>query len=204
MTAVEHHTLRGQLAYLISAVASPFVIFPLLVIGATWGVAASPSEFLAWAGVLLLTTGVIPACYILWGVRAGRITDIHIMVREQRAIVFLVFLVSAAAGLALLWLLEAPRTIFLLALIAFGNGLLAALITLFWKVSIHAWVYAGAAASFALLADAPWGWWLLLGLPLVIWARTHRQRHTIAQGVGGGLLGLGLTYLLYLIIFSSR
>lgn len=192
---------RSHLAYLVSAIASPFVIFPLLVLGATWGVADTTNEFLAWAGTLLLFTGVIPALYILWGVRAGRITDIHIMVREQRAIVFLIYLVSAGLGIVTLWVLAAPTTIFLLALVAFANGLVAALITLFWKVSIHSWVYAGAAAAFALLAEEPWGWWLLLGLPLVIWARTYRQRHTVAQGILGGLFGLGLTYALYLVIF---
>lgn len=193
--------LQARLAYLISAVASPFVIFPLLVLGATWGVAETANEFFTWAGTLLLFTGVIPALYILWGVRAGRITDIHIMVREQRAIVFLIYLVSAGLGIVTLWVLDAPTTIFLLALVAFANGLVAALITLFWKVSIHSWVYAGAAAAFALLAREPWGWWLLLGLPLVIWARTSRGRHTIAQGVLGGLFGLGLTFALYLVIF---
>ncbi|MBI4022829.1 hypothetical protein HY375_01545 [Candidatus Berkelbacteria bacterium] len=199
--SVASSSKRGRLAYLISAVASPFVIFPLLVLGATWGVADTTAEFLTWAGTMLLFTGLIPACYVIWGVRVGRITDIHIMVREQRATVFLIFLVSAGLGIITLWLLDAPTTIFLLALVAFANGLVAALITLLWKVSIHSWVYAGAAAAFALLAEAPWGWWLLLGLPLVIWARTYRHRHTIAQGVLGGLFGIGLTYALYLITF---
>lgn len=199
MVSNEPATMADRFAYRVSALASPFVIFPLLIVSATWAVADTLNQFLLWTGLILLFTGLIPGLYILWGIQAGRLTDIHIMVREQRAAVFLVFLVSAAAGIAMLWLLEVPTTILLLALIAFGNGLVAALITLFWKVSVHAWVYAGAATAFALLSGYAWGWWLLLGLPLVVWARTHRRRHTPTQGVVGACFGIGLTWLLVLL-----
>ncbi len=187
-------TAADTWAYRISVLASPFVIFPLLILSATWAIAETPAQFLLWTSIILLFTGLIPGLYILWGIQAGRLTDIHIMVREQRAAVFLVFLVSAAAGIATLWMMEAPTTILLLALIAFGNGLVAALITLFWKVSVHSWVYAGPAIAFVLLSGYPWGWWLLAGLPIVVWARTHRRRHTPTQGIVGALLGIGLTW----------
>lgn len=195
---------RSLLAYVLSAVTSPFLILPLLVLGATWGIAPTLGEFVLWGSIILWFIAILPTMYVVWAVRTKRITDVHITMREQRASVFLVFLVSAAVALGVLWWLGAPKSIFLLALVAMGNGIFAACVTFFWKVSMHAWVYAVATASLALIAQEPRAWWLLLGLPAIVWARTVRQRHTPMQGIIGALLGLGTTYLLYLIAFTER
>jgi membrane-associated phospholipid phosphatase len=62
------------------------------------------------------------------------------------------------------------------------------LVTLFWKVSVHAAVVAGAEAI--LVLDS--GPWLLVFTPIVLlvaWARVQLGHHTIAQVAAGVALG---------------
>jgi membrane-associated phospholipid phosphatase len=77
-------------------------------------------------------------------------------------------------------------------MLAFAFVLQAALfllITLRWKISLHS----AAASNLAVIG------WLTVGLnglalaliiPVVAWARVHLRRHTLAQTVGGALLGV--------------
>lgn len=193
-------SFADRLAYLVSVVGSPFLILPVLILGATWRVASTPEQFLLWGSVALVFFTALPPAYVYNEVRAGRITDLHIQRREQRWSVFLVFLVSTVIGLTVYWMLGAPMPLITLALVVFASAVAAALITLFWKISIHAWVVAGSVTAFALLAaDHRW-WWALLLVPLTVWARVHRHRHSPAQGILGALAGIGVTYLLYRLL----
>ncbi|MBI2589430.1 hypothetical protein HYW32_00125 [Candidatus Berkelbacteria bacterium] len=193
----------NRLAYVVSALFSPFLILPALIVAATWRVAASPPQFVAWVGIPFLFLFIIPTAYIANEVRARRMSDIHIMVREQRAMAFLVFLVSAAVAIGIYWWIKVPASLLILGVVVFLNALFAAFITLFWKISIHAWVLSGAVTAFALIVDSPFAWWILLFIPLVIWSRIYRGRHTVLQGLMGALIGASATYALYLLIRST-
>jgi len=190
-------TFSDHLALVLSAVVSPFVALPALVLGANWLVARTPAEFWAWSVIALIFFVGIPPLYIYREVHAGRITDFHVQVREQRARVFMVFLISTLIGILLYWLLGVPATLIALMLVVFGSAIVAGLITLAWKISIHAWTVAGSITAFALLSDDPRWWWLLILVPAVIWSRIHRERHTIAQGLAGAASGVVVTYVLY-------
>lgn len=193
-------TPADHLALGLSALVSPFVVLPVLLLAANWLVARTPAEFWAWSAVALIFFIGIPPLYIYSQVRAGRITDFHIQVRQQRAQVFAVFLASTAFGIVIDWLLGVPATLLGLLVVIFGSAIVAGLITLGWKISLHAWTLAGSVAVFALLsADDRW-WWLLLLVPVVIWSRIHRERHTLAQGLAGGVMGVVVTWLLYQLV----
>jgi hypothetical protein len=56
-------------------------------------------------------------------------------------------------------------------------------ITYFWKISFHAAVYAGGVMMVAGLLG--WKWLALeMFLPLIIWARLKRHRHSVWQAIG--------------------
>lgn len=141
----------------------------------------------------------LPTVYILNQVRLGKITDIHIIQREQRAIVFLVVICSLIIGTAVLWKLGAPHLFLVLSMITFLNALVAGMITLFWKISMHSWVLAGALSIMWLVTRLNI-WFLIAGLlvPLMIWSRVSRQRHTLAQAVMGALAGGATTLVIYI------
>jgi membrane-associated phospholipid phosphatase len=74
-------------------------------------------------------------------------------------------------------------------LAAGGTGLVVfTVVTHWWKMSIHAGVAAGTAATLT----AVYGPLALLSVPLVLlagWARVRLSAHTIAQVVAGALVG---------------
>ena len=194
--------LEERVAYAVSALCSPYVVLPLLATAATWRVAPTPATFLLWTSVALFFLVFLPVIFVAYKVRSGQLTDIHVMVREQRAVVFLVFLGSSTVGLLLFWWLGAPIMLLILAGLVLLNGLIAMLVTFLWKISLHAWVLAGAITSFALLSQDQWIWWLLLLLPLVMWARIVRNRHSVLQSLGGAMAGIGFTAAAYCLVFS--
>jgi hypothetical protein len=108
---------------------------------------------------------------------------------------------TAGAGVLLasyLWL-EAPRAIIALAAALFVSGVMFGLITRFWKVSIHAASYTGGVAIVATLLHLNL-WWLLLGLPVIVWSRYVRKRHDLLQSlVAAGLVIGCITGTLYLV-----
>ncbi len=181
------------LAFLLSAVFSPFIIVAFLIVLMSWAQAATVVQFLLWSGIALLFALIIPGLYVALEVRRGRITDYHIMVRAQRMRVFGLSFISLTLGALVLWALGAPAGFLVLAMIVLANALVAAIITHFWKVSIHSWVLGASVAATALLLDEPALWWLLLAAPFVVWARQYRTRHTWFQGIAGVLLAVLIT-----------
>lgn len=189
-----------RLAKLISAVASPVVIAPVawaIVIGVY---SVSMGLFLQWFGLYILAAIVPPVLYVVYGVRSGSITDVHIKVRTQRFVPFVLATVSSAL-LALLYVwFDAPRELVIMALIMSVAALFFTVITLFWKISLHAGVFAAGAVIMGGLLG--WGWlWSLALLPAVIWARVKRRRHTLGQALAGvGLAAAVVLVMLWLLV----
>ncbi|TDB71031.1 phosphoesterase PA-phosphatase [Micromonospora sp. KC721] len=174
------------MARLVTELTAPAVLVSLLTVLVGWH--AAGVHGLAWGLLATLFASGIPFAYILGGVRRGRLTDHHVRVREQRRVPLLFGLVSAAAGLAVLAALGAPRPI--LALITAGVVGLGVAVTVshWWKMSIHTAVAAGTAVVLVLtfgpglLAVAP--------LPVVTgWSRLRLRDHTVPQVVVGGVVG---------------
>lgn len=189
--------LKKRTAFLISTLTSPFLIMPATVLLVAWRLAHGNIEkFLLWSTIALLFLVFVPSVYVLWEVKHHEITDLHIKIRSQRIKVFLVFLLSAVVNFWLYQSVEAPLGLVGLVLIAISASFLALIITFFWKISIHTMTLTGAIVAFAILAKAPWAWWILIiTIPAVAWARVIRKRHSVAQTIAGALVGGGLAYL---------
>lgn len=181
-----------SLAFVISALASPFLVMPLFAVLITAHYAPDPGRFALWAGVAAFFSTGVPLAYIGISVRAGTITDIHVMRREQRSGPFVVALFSSGTGAAVLHLIGAPMQLVVLGLCIVVNGIAFALITLRWKISMHPSVYAASVLAAVFLLDARCAW-LLAFLPAIIWARVRRTRHSAAQGVVATLLAGAIT-----------
>ncbi|WP_433827253.1 phosphoesterase PA-phosphatase [Actinoplanes sp. CA-015351] len=177
-----------RLARIVSEVLAPAVLVAALLLIVGWHAGDTPGVSRWWGLPGALFAAVIPLGYVLHGVRKGRLTDHHIPERADRRIPLLFGTASLVVGLVFLILLGAPREV--LALLGAGGCGLAvfALVTHWWKMSIHAGVAAGTVAALA----AVYGPIALLGVPLVLlgcWARVRLTAHTPAQVVVGALAG---------------
>jgi hypothetical protein len=179
---------RRRLARLITEVLAPANVGSIVFLLVAWHSTSTILEALRWGLLTVFFTIALPFSFILWGVRKQRFTDHHIRLREQRPQALAVGIASGLVGLILLVALGAPRELIAL-VVAMATGLvIALLITLFWKMSIHVASVAGAIVILVLVFGP-----ILLSLgpivALVGWARIELNDHTPAQATVGACIG---------------
>ena len=133
-----------------------------------------------------------PLIYVAIGVRTGKISDLDVSRRSERAGPFLFGTVSVSVGLLVLSLVHGPRDLETALILTAISAVIMMVTTLWWKISIHASSMAGAAT----MLTALYGMALLpsfLLLVLVSWSRVVLRRHTVAQVVIGSLLSIALS-----------
>ena len=190
---------RRRVARVITEVCAPAPTVALLLLLVAWHSAPTPAEAAKWGILAALFASILPFLYIVRGVRRRQLTDHHVRVRTQRPLPLTIGVASVITGLVLLVVLGAPRE--LVALVgAMVVGLAAStLVTLFWKLSIHAAVTAGAVVIMILV----FGPILLVITPLVAlvsWARVAIGDHTPAQAVAGACLGATIAAVVFSVL----
>lgn len=179
--------MNERIAKAISTITSPFLV---VIVFGLWAIGSSVQtvhDFALLGGLCLILIVGLPFFYILVNIQRGKITDMHVAIREQRAMPFVVATFGAIVLLTLYILLGAPKHLVALAASLIVSGVIFGAVTQFWKISIHAAAYTGAViiVSFVISFDLLW---LLLLLPVIIWARLVRKRHSPAQAILASLL----------------
>lgn len=176
----------GRVAYVISQICSPPVLgaVAMALIASTL---SSPRAWM-WAGVYVFLAILAPVFHLVWLLRHGRVADLDVQLREQRARPLSFAIACAALAVLVMALGAAPLEMVVLAGALGVQTTLIFGITLRWKISVHS----AAAAGVATLAWSLIGTLLplLIGVPLIAWSRVRLGRHTLAQTIAGTLLGL--------------
>jgi membrane-associated phospholipid phosphatase len=180
---------RLRVARLVGEVLSPPPILAVLALVVAWDSSPTPAMAVVWGGIAAVSASVLPYALILRGVRRGRLTDRNISLRQQRVRFAAVAIASILTGLTVLAAFDAPaEMVALQASIAVGVAC-GWVITLWWKISVHAAIAAGAATVLTLV----FGPALLVVWPLVAviaWSRVQVGDHTPAQVLAGIALGI--------------
>lgn len=179
----------GRLATIASEAGSPAVVVVLLPLAVAWhGTGHRVGATFGWGLLVAACCSVVPMLFIVHGARRGRWETHHVRNREERLVPMLACLVCVLACFAVMWLGGAPRE--LVALLAAMPAVLvvALLITQWWKVSLHAAVASGAAATVAAVYG-PVYLALYAAVALVGWSRVRLADHTLAQVIIGTVLG---------------
>jgi membrane-associated phospholipid phosphatase len=180
---------RLRVARLVGELLSPPPILAVLALVVAWDSSPTPAMAILWGGIAAVSASVLPYALILRGVRRGRLSDKNISLREQRIRFAVVAITSILTGLAVLAAFDAPaEMVALQASIAVGVAC-GWVITIWWKISVHAAIAAGAATVLLLV----FGLALLVVWPLVAliaWSRVQVGDHTPAQVLAGIALGI--------------
>lgn len=189
--------VKNGIANWISNVAAPPVL--ALVAAILLALRSADARAWGWAGAFGGAAVVLPTAYVLVQVQRGRISDIHVPLREQRVRPFIVTLAGAAAvcGAFIWW--QAPEGFRALAVANLVQAAALFAITLRWKVSMHS-AAAGSLSTLSLMvlgvsALSTAGVLLVASVPVVAWARIRLERHTFAQTLVGAILGCLVTVL---------
>jgi hypothetical protein len=174
----------------VSIVLHPFVVLTALSLLAAWRL--DRAEFARTAiGMAAVVTLVV--AFITQRRRSGRWTTVDASHKRDRPLLYAVLLV-VLAGYG--WWMRAAVSPVMSGLVATGAMVFTAAVLNRWiKVSLHmaSLAFAGVAA---LSLWPAMGMTALLLLPLLAWSRLRMRRHTVAEVVGGTVLGLAFGCLL--------
>jgi membrane-associated phospholipid phosphatase len=182
----------GRVAYVASMIFSPPVLSVIVML--LTAVVLSGGRAWAWAGIYVFLAVLLPLLHLVWLLHRGLVTDLDVQLREQRIRPLLFTVVCAGLAWAVLKLGVAPRQLVAVASALSLMTMVILSITLWWKISVHC-------AAMAMAAAVAWSLFgallpLVIGAPLMAWARVRLRRHTVAQAIAGLLLGLAIFLLL--------
>jgi membrane-associated phospholipid phosphatase len=183
---------RKTIAQVISAVFNaPFVsLYAFVALILYLSTPAAPTLLL----IAVIFGTALPTGVILYMRKRGIIRDVYASERGTRFKPFLAALVSYLIGMLLLLALSAPKSVIALMACYVVNTAVMTLITLKWKISIHASGVAGPATFFVFMLGPVMLPLLLVILP-VGWARITLGAHTRNQVLAGFFLTIVLTWL---------
>ena len=137
-------------------------------------------------------SGILPVLIIFIQRRSGIVKEMMINERDERTKPFLGAISSYVMGLLALFYLEAPVAMVYLMSCYLVNSLFMMIITLRYKISIHASGVAGP-ATFLVYQYGVRLWPLTLVMVVVGWARLELKMHTVGQVAWGVLVTVLLT-----------
>jgi len=144
---------------------------------------------------------MIPLVMMLQLTKSGVISDFNVSERKERTRPFVGAAASYLAGGGVLLLMKAPIIIIALMLCYAGNTVIMLLITLRWKISIHASGVAGPTTALV-YSIGTWAAVFFILLIPVGWARMQLKAHTPWQILVGALVTAIATWLQLIIYFS--
>jgi membrane-associated phospholipid phosphatase len=193
------NTKRVRIARHVSIILAPATISLPFILLVAFYQAQDKLSALLFACITLFFLSVGPLLYITIGVRLGILSDIDVSRRSQRVGPFIFGIVSATIGWIILSLTNAPRNLQTVMIITVFSGIIMMVITLWWKISMHASSFGGVATMLTVLYGAvmlP----LFILLIFVSWSRVVLRRHTVSQVIAGSLAGIVLS----LVILKIR
>jgi len=146
---------------------------------------------MGWAAVYGLLASLGPILVVLYLLKTGRISELHMSNTSERHIPYATAVIFAAIAFGLISWFDGPELLRCLALFNIVELIALALINIYWLISIHT---TGIMATFVLIGLV-FGWdaSLIAVLPFVAavnWVRLYLKRHTPAQVTAGMVLGV--------------
>lgn len=157
---------------------------------------------LAWAGACVLALVLPPTLFYTIRLRQGAYGDEDVSIRQQRNELYLFGFVWVLLATAALIPLGVPAPLLAVIVAALMIGVIAGIVNLFWKISVHA-AAIGSLATVALLHMRSLGIALWICALAVGWARVRTHNHTPLQ-VLAGFLAAATTVLAVFQLFGAQ
>lgn len=136
----------------------------------------------------------LPLILVVYMLKRGIISDFYANDRNERFIPFMATILSYTMGTMALMAVRAPEQITALMACYIVNGVVLLLITMKWKISIHASGIASPVTALVYLLGTRLLPLFLLFLP-VAWARVELKAHNKKQVTAGAVISTVLTWL---------
>ena len=177
-----------DLAKIVSTVCNPFLTALTLFVVLAHDRSHDTTDFWVLLANSAFFVSVGPMIFVFWLYATGRISDLDMSVRSERARVFMAFVCFMFIGTGDLLAIHAPAIITATMAGYAVSSLIVEAITRFWKISTHAFgITAPLIVLSVLYGEQALPFTVLI--PLVGWSRIYLHAHTGLQVVAGTLLG---------------
>jgi membrane-associated phospholipid phosphatase len=135
---------------------------------------------------------------VYYFVRIGKFSDLDVSTQKQRPLLFLLDFIFALIYLPTLYLLHAPRALFIGNVAVFAIVIILTIVNKFIKASVHMAVLSGALTLFIFIGGPIYLLGFLL-VPVLAWARLTTKRHAPKEVIAGTVLGILVAALIAII-----
>ena len=185
---------------MLSDLLSPPVVWGFLAFPMAIRATGSLQDGLPWALVYVAFVCILPAAYIGIEVWRGRISDVHINLREQRLKPYAVSLLGVVLAWVTMLALGAPQLMTLFTFFTLIQMFMMLVLTTRWKISMHSMSITSAVVTVGVLYG-PVAFLMLLPLILLVSvARVRLRRHSVRQVISGIALGGIITLTMGIIL----
>lgn len=173
-----------------------FLIMPFLFVYRETANSIDALKWVIFSGVFVF----IGISFVIWGKVKGIFSDLDISEKEQRYrfYAFLLFFSTIYIGAALLF----KGFSFPLSVVSFSIGIAIFVFAILNK-KIKASNHIAVATAFVTTVGLLYGFFALLStiwiIPLLVWSRLVLKKHTIREMIVGGVLGIFVTYVTFLV-----
>ncbi len=192
------HARSGKIAQIISALSTPMIFaalaFTILLL------IINPVSI----GLILVVTiffgTFFPILIIFSLYKLGKVKDMDVSEKEKRNTPFLAVVLSYIIGTVVLVGIGTPPIVSALMFCYATNTIIASIINLRWKISVHAIGVAGPFTCLTYYLGLVYSLFFVLIIP-VGWARLKLKAHTVEQVIAGFILFVPITLIqLFLLI----
>ena len=186
---IHNRTGLVKVARIFSNVVSPPVMFAILGLAIPLKTLPFWPGF-AWAAVYGLLVSLAPILVVLYLLKIGYISELHMSNTSERHLPYATAVVFALFAFGLVSWFDGPELLRCLLIFNVVELIALGLINIRWLISIHA---TGVVATW-LIVGLVFGWTAsLIVVPFVIlvaWVRLYLKRHTPLQVIAGATLGV--------------
>lgn len=191
---------KEKFAMYISRVLNPVFVLGIVIVLVSFEVSGLGTWIVLCALIALFFTVFAPWSIVLYMRRRGEISELFIPERHDRLRPLFFFTVSSWMGVGILYLIHSPPALYALMVCVAILSTVALLITMQWKISLHAMgLWAACGVVIALYGS----WWAVVPAGLVSWARFALQAHSVSQILVGSIVGGGVTFLIFGYILNT-
>ena len=185
---------QEKFALYISRVLNPMFVMGIVIVLVSLEASGSGIWIVLCVLIALFFTVFAPWLVVLYMRRRGEISELFIPERRDRLRPLFFFCTSSWMDVGILYLIHAPPALYALMVCVAVLGTVALLITMQWKISLHAMgLWAACGVVIALYGS----WWAVAPAGLVSWARFVLQAHSVSQILVGGIVGAGVAFLIF-------
>lgn len=191
--------MKKIIAHIISVILGPVIWLPILILLIIFKSGLNNSQLKLLLPFLLFFYFIIPVGNVIILFLFGKVKDLDLSNRKERIEPLLVTMISIICGTIISYFLG-NKLVFSFSLLILIILIVNFIITLKWKISLHAAV--NVVGCLTVNYFFQWQFFILfLTLPLVFWARLFLKKHTVMQLIAGFVIN-GLLFLLFLYLLN--